>query len=401
MKQKKKIALIWANPYNKNFGVSALAYSALYLLSSSIDKIDTEADIYIIGSSKVGNDTIKIRDKNISFQNIHGLDYFSPKSLIKLLLWPHKYKINTLRKLDFVFDVSEGDSFSDIYGGRRFNRITNSKRLFNKLGIKQILLPQTIGPFKSKSKHELAIKAMSKMEKVISRDKISFDFTAEYLANDKAIESIDLAFLLAYNKIEFNSDSIHCGINISGLLWDGGYTGQNQFDLKSNYQNLIRKSIEFFISKKNTQVHLVPHVIPDDSKTENDYEACKLLKNEYPEVILPNKFENPVEAKSYIAGLDYFTGARMHSCIAAYSSGVPVFPMAYSRKFNGLFKDTLKYDYIGDCTTETEDVILKNLEATFNQKDNLKIKISESLNEIVTPRLRDLEKLIMEVLRDE
>ncbi len=401
MKKKLKIALVWANPYNKNFGVGALAYSGLYLLGTVINKIDSVADVYIIGSSKFKKDTIRIRDLNITFQNIHGLDYFNPKSLIKLLLWPYRYKIGILKSFDFVFDLSEGDSFSDIYGKRRFNTIVNSKRLFNLLGIKQVLLPQTIGPFKDQKTLEKAVNAMSKMEKVISRDKISFDFTADYLTSDKIFESIDLAFLLPFSKILLNSGPTNCGINVSGLLWNGGYTGKNQFNLKTDYRNLIRKSIEFFISKKDIQVHLIPHVIPENFIIENDYEVCKLLKKEYPEVILPEEFKNPIEAKSYIAGLDFFTGARMHSCIAAFSSGVPVFPMAYSRKFNGLFQDTLKYEYMGDCTKESEDIILKNLEASYNQRDSLKIKINKSIKEIVTPRLKELEHFLFELLKNE
>src|SRR3546814_10027971 len=35
----------------------------------------------------------------------------------------------------------------------------------------------------------------------------------------------------------------------------------------------------------------------------------------------------------------------MHACIAAFSSGTPVMPVAYSRKFSGLF-GTLGYDFL-------------------------------------------------------
>src|SRR3546814_13677012 len=51
------------------------------------------------------------------------------------------------------------------------------------------------------------------------------------------------------------------------------------------------------------------------------------------------------EAKSYISSLDYLVAGRMHACIAAFSSGTPVMPVAYSRKFSGLF-GTLGYDFL-------------------------------------------------------
>ena len=68
-----------------------------------------------------------------------------------------------------------------------------------------------------------------------------------------------------------------------------------------------------------------------------------ILRARYPRAIVAPAFRTPVEAKSYIAGMDFFAGARMHACIAAVSSGVPVYPLAYSRKFNGLFVETLGY----------------------------------------------------------
>ena len=44
----------------------------------------------------------------------------------------------------------------------------------------------------------------------------------------------------------------------------------------------------------------------------------------------------------------------MHACIAALSSGVPVAPLAYSRKFAGLF-GSLGYHATIDLKTETTD----------------------------------------------
>jgi polysaccharide pyruvyl transferase WcaK-like protein len=76
-------------------------------------------------------------------------------------------------------------------------------------------------------------------------------------------------------------------------------------------------------------------------------------------------FKSPSEAKSFIAAMDFFTGARMHACIAAFSSGVPVVPFAYSRKFNGLFS-SLQYEFVADgrfvTTEEATAQVLYGLE---------------------------------------
>jgi polysaccharide pyruvyl transferase WcaK-like protein len=47
--------------------------------------------------------------------------------------------------------------------------------------------------------------------------------------------------------------------------------------------------------------------------------------------------------------MDVFVGARMHATIAAFSSGVPTIPIAYSRKFEGLF-GSLGYNHVIDIT---------------------------------------------------
>ena len=89
---------------------------------------------------------------------------------------------------------------------------------------------------------------------------------------------------------------------------------------------------------------------------EDDLTANKTLAEEFPGVIVAPRFEGPSEAKSYISGLDFFCGSRMHACIAAFSSGVPVLPIAYSRKFAGVF-GSLGYDRIADAKTQTTEQI--------------------------------------------
>jgi polysaccharide pyruvyl transferase WcaK-like protein len=388
----KKIAIIWANPYNRNLGVGALAYAALTLVSDTLNKHNQQFEISFIGSSKSIPDSLSINNKVYKFNNIDGLDYFIPKSFAKLILQYKRYKLfKLIFGIDYVLDLGEGDSFSDIYGLTRFNRIFHSKVLFKVLGKKQLLLPQTIGPFKDKEIERKSFKVLESFSSIYARDRKSFNYSNEGVLKGKICESIDVAFYMPYTKVVFNNDVTNIGINVSGLLWHGGYTKNNQFGLKTNYQELIRRVIEYFVKVDNCQVHLVPHVIPNYDHVENDYTVCEFLKNQYPEVIVSNRFKTPIEAKSYISGLDFFTGARMHSTIAAFSSGVPVVPMAYSRKFNGLFKETLKYEYMGDLVNEQTEVVFSSIIDGYKKRDKLSENIQCSLKDIVTPRLENLK----------
>ena len=94
----------------------------------------------------------------------------------------------------------------------------------------------------------------------------------------------------------------------------------------------------------------------------------------------------PVEIKSYIAGMDFFMGARMHATIGAFSSGVPVVPMAYSRKFNGLFVDTLQYDSMVDMKKQSDEDILSVIKVAFSRRLELKDMIKQRMEGVVAER---------------
>lgn len=84
--------------------------------------------------------------------------------------------------------------------------------------------------------------------------------------------------------------------------------------------------------------------------------------------------------------MDFFVGARMHATIGAFSSGVPVVPMAYSRKFNGLFKDTLQYDAMVDMKVQDTNEIVAVIKEEFKKRTELKETIKQRMNGVVAER---------------
>lgn len=195
-------------------------------------------------------------------------------------------------------------------------------------------------------------------------------------------EAIDVAFRLPFNRPEPRNDGkVRVGINVSGLLLNGGYTGNNQFGLTIDYAATLREVLRQLTARPGVEVHLVSHVIEPHMPVEDDVAAAQLLAKEFPGVVVAPAFKRPSEAKSYIAGMDFFTGARMHACIAAFSSGVPVIPMAYSRKFNGLF-GTLGYEHVADCKKESGDAVVKRIMEGFDQRDAIRGAVAASLRQV-------------------
>jgi colanic acid/amylovoran biosynthesis protein len=207
-------------------------------------------------------------------------------------------------------------------------------------GILLVLSPQTIGPFKNPLHSIMAHHVMRKCEHIFPRDDFSMDWLTKRDLGDRATLSTDVAFLLPFTREELPDEPgrTRIGINVSGLLFGGGYTRKNQFGLRIDYPSFVRELVRRFTANKTNEVWLVGHVNLDGSdEVEDDYRACRNLAAEFPGVRVPAAFASPVHAKNFVSSLDFFVGSRMHATIAAFSGGVPVVPIGYSRKFTGLF----------------------------------------------------------------
>lgn len=363
-----RICLIQHATRSDNLGVGALTVSEIALLREIAAELGRALEITIV-------DPRDARPSYVEGEDIRVVD------LDRELMTSPKGFFALARRSDAVIDVGAGDSFADIYGGRRLRRMFLLKALSHMARTPFVMAPQTIGPFTRAASRRMARGSMRRSALVASRDRLSTE-AARGMGIDKVIEASDLALRLPYEAPAPRAPDAKpkVGLNVSGLLMMGGYSGGNDFGIKGDYPGLIRDLIRFFRAE-GAEVHLVAHVLPETaerSHAEDDTRATAALREEFPDLVEAPRFASPSEAKSYIAGLDFFMGARMHACIAAFSSGVPVVPMAYSRKFEGLF-GSLGYERTVDCTSEEPAAIREKIEAAWRDRDTLKTEVDTSL----------------------
>jgi len=301
-----------------------------------------------------------------------------------------------LRRADMVVDIGGGDSFTDIYGPKRFLTIWATKMHAIRKRLPLILSPQTIGPFETRYAKALAKWSLKRSKLVVSRDAPTTAFLTEMGVTERVLEATDVAMRLPYDPPAPRpaGGKIKVGINVSGLLFSGGYTRSNQFGLKSDYPDLTRRIIRYFQAQDNVEIHLVGHVQSHEIAVEDDHRVNLKLAEEFPDVVVSPFFKSPIDAKTYIAGLDYFMGARMHATIAAFSSRVPVIPMAYSRKFRGVF-GSLGYDRSVDCQNDSTNEIMAAIEAGFADRATMLKEIDAALA-LVDQRLDHYTDLVAE-----
>lgn len=390
---------------NGNRGCIALTVATLYLIDLILSECDRQYEIYLTKSGFYGDGwrECKILDKKIPYYVLREPS-FSPFQLFNEVKDVRTFikRCRLYHSADIIMDLGLGDSFADIYGIQRFASIDHIHKIARLLRKKYVFLPQTIGPFEDEKVKGKAVKSLQRSQKIMARDKQSLLYTQQIVKGECEVDDyLDMAFFLPFKSEVFSTEFIHVGLNVSSLLWNGGYTSNNQFGLKVNYQELIHSIITFFLNQDNVMLHLVPHVVLGERDVENDYEVSYELSRHYSHkrISLAPFFLGPIEAKNYISGLDFFIGARMHSNIAAFSSGTPVIPLAYSRKTNGLFEDTLQYHHIADMKQQATAEIMQRIKDGFIDRGKLREEITICQHTIIKDKkeklIDDLSRLLL------
>lgn len=388
-----KIGLVWHNFASKNLGVAALAYSHLNLLMDILRTKGLEGRFFAYGDAITSGSQAPIEmDRDIRIE-------YAPISLRRLpqeIARDPRGALLRFRGCDVVFDNSAGDSFTDIYGWKRFWTQAFYKMSIIGSGVPLILSPQTIGPFRHALSRMVGIAILRRCRLISVRDSASLGRLVEYGLEAKAVLSTDVAFTLPHGTSRdgpINHEKIMVGVNVSGLLLNGGYNRANQFGLKFRYKEFVLRLIDALYAFGGVEVVLVPHAMSSaKGGIDDDFSACNIINRERPRTIVAPRFEGPSQAKNYISRLDFFVGSRMHSTIAAFSSGVPVVPVAYSTKFRRLFFD-LGYSSICDARRQGVDAIIDTVLQCLTNRDALAKQIVEG-NKLAKDKLNAYKRRV-------
>ena len=168
---------------------------------------------------------------------------------------------------------------------------------------------------------------LSRYSLIVARESISYEALQSVNAN--TILTSDPAFFLeSVRKVEERNA---VGINLSPMVISNE-------SCQGLAMNCYRKLIQYILDYTDMDIILIPHVVWSDN---DDRIPLKKLYNEFynskrVELLSDCSCE---EIKGVIEKCKYFIGARTHSTIAAYSTGVPTLVLGYSVKARGIVKD--------------------------------------------------------------
>lgn len=413
--KKQKIILMGASVETTNMGVGSLAVGMI----KSVVHEYPDAEILLLDYGRESKTyEVKMQDRRVRVRLVnvrYSKKFYLWNNIAMLILlalssrliptkkgrgrWLSKNAVlKELAESDFVTSIAGGDSFSDIYGLGRFLYVSLPQILVILLGKPLILLPQTLGPFHSGMVKYLAGYIMRNSSAVYSRDHESLNEIREQFKDGRIHEKLrfcyDVGFIIdpirpAEVSIEgcMGNDSIPgdlVGINVSGLLYAGGYDHGNMFGLKMDYRQLIHEIIEYMIVQKKTRVLLVPHVF---GVQESDSAVCeeiyRRLKEKYRDDILIVRGEYDQNEMRYMIGLcSFFIGSRMHACISALSQCIPTVSIAYSRKFAGVM-DTLGTDgLVADPRMMDTEEIVHVIDDVYRRRADIRLHLTSVIPQV-------------------
>ncbi len=427
-----RIALLGATFETSNLGVSALTAGALTCLRRALP----EAEPYLLDygreerryALRLGDQDLEVSLVNLRFSKRFWLSNnvawliglalllrLLPFGVVRRALLRRNRWLRQIEETQVFAAISGGDSFSDIYGLGRLAYVALPQILVLLLHKPLILLPQTLGPYHSRTAGAVAGFVLRRAQAVYARDQAGVELGKQLVgpAREGRVRFCpDVAFALAPRpsaRIEIEGlvrDPERrplVGVNVSGLLAIGGYTRNNAFGLTVDYNRLMESLIELFINGKHADVLLVPHVLGHHE--ESDITACEQLwqqaRKKFPgRVGIARGGYDQHEVKYLIGTCDFFIGARMHACIAALSQAVPAMAIAYSDKFRGVMR-TLGVDMVvADARRLSLEQILALVDQTFENRAAVQALLSRNLagvqSRIVEEFRRTLEQLLFE-----
>ncbi|RKM59791.1 polysaccharide pyruvyl transferase family protein [Butyrivibrio sp. CB08] len=206
--------------------------------------------------------------------------------------------------------------------------------VFKEKGFDTLLWGCSIEPDSLKDNARL-VEDLKSYTNIIARESISYGALLEAgIDKDKLEIRKDPAFELLKDLKQVPEKIVNggpVGINLSPMVLDRAKFPDR---VKESY----RKFIRFILDTTDKDILLVPHVV---WPTSDDRKPLSEFFEEFKDTGRVQMIEdNSAEVlKGYISCCSFFVGARTHSTIAAYSTGVPTLVIGYSVKSRGIATD--------------------------------------------------------------
>lgn len=411
------VIIAGAAPDTANLGVNALCFSSAANLFSQ----DNNLDITVLDHAKtLRKNAYPIFDSRschlLGAKNSNR--FYQSSSFLNIDLTRNFPVIcseqkHIFKKSKALLDISGGDSFTDLYGEKRFKSICYPKKLAIDYDIPLILLPQTYGPFDNDNYIQEAKRYVNYASFAFARDKYSFDYLKKLLGDSfdehKHRQAVDVAFLLPTSNEktlreknilpEITEGKEILGLNVSGLIYQNPIAAKENYKISIDYNSVVNKIIRTLLEKSEADIWLVPHVLAPTGHYESDTDACNHLKSCLPAVlqsrvkVISGDYDQ-CDIKGLINYCSWFCGTRMHATIAALSNCIPTAGLAYSGKFHGVFASAEQENSVIDARGEDQQKIHDDIIESWRQRNETKIALEEIIPTVKATATEQMQVIV-------
>lgn len=401
--------LFGAAPDTRNLGVSALCESAVRGLRSRFPRARITVFDHGRGMRPAAFDgdeaaTSHWRCGAYLTRRVHRPESFAAIEFWSRIGGGRNPAARALRQATAVLDVSGGDSFTDLYGLRRFRSICRPKELALRLGKKLILLPQTYGPFFQEETRRQAAWIIEQADQAWARDPRSYELLRELaggrLDPDRHKLGVDIAFALPLRQphqllpdqvltaLERRDNRPLAGVNISGLIYNGGAEAKAQYRFRAEYASVVHRLVARLVEQADATVILIPHVLARPGLIESDQVANEsafraLDRSVRRRVLVCPPVLSASQSKWLISQMDWFCGTRMHSTIAGLSTTTPTAGVAYSVKAQGVFERCGAGEALVDPRSLDTEQTLEALWALWERRETMRQTLQRTIPEVL------------------
>jgi polysaccharide pyruvyl transferase WcaK-like protein len=199
------------------------------------------------------------------------------------------------------------------------------------LGKPVVMLPNSVGPFRTAIGRTLSRIALGSCESILIRDQRSFEIAEDLGVRSRVVLTGDTALLLKGSNRRLRNEGLVLGV--SAGLYGYSVSEKKMRDYVQAHVDALDKVIESL----GVSVVFLPHYV--SGFRYDDLEISRMIRDKMKHSDRTS-FVNAGSAgefKSLIGGVDVLVSSKMHPCVLAASSYVPSLCIAYDHKQTGFF----------------------------------------------------------------
>ena len=279
-----RVGLLWHSMNSDNLGVGALTLGHMSVVQSAAEAAGRSVAFTVLGWADPRRPYFEA--ENVAVHGLRLRDFARPNGGFLDAVGRQDVILDIWRRRQFLGHLRPG-------ADRQNDRCAESRSVVGRAVNHQ---STNVGPFENPVIRASALSVMRRARCVAVRDQLSAECArAMGYAGDLILAS-DVALRMEAPSRESEGPRdgarTRVGVNVSGLLFNGGYTGKNMFGLKADYQDAMRDVVKALSAERDVEIHFIGHVISETNPVEDDHRAAQRLAEGFPDAVVAPAFRH-------------------------------------------------------------------------------------------------------------